>query len=109
MAGPPANVPGFLNSSPGGATGNCDAPGTSSATTCSSSEHKAHDAPLCDMTKSVPDPSSINVSDGQLTDYIYNLKLYPKDNINNVILVIWLSISFEINLKLLNIFYMTAW
>ena len=83
MTDPPANVPGVLDSSPGGETGNCDAPETSSAT--SSSEHKSNDAPLCDMTKAVPDPSSFNVSDGPLTDYIYNLKLYRKDNPKNSI------------------------
>ena len=84
MADPPANVPGVLDSSPDGETGNCDAPDTGSAT--SSSEHKRHDAPLCDMTKSVPDPSSFNFSDGPLTDYISNLKLYRKDNPKNCII-----------------------
>ena len=84
MADPSANVPGVLDSSPGGETGNCDAPDTSSAT--SSSQHKSHDAPLCDMTKSLPDPSSFNVSDGPLTNYIYNLKLYRKDNPKNCII-----------------------
>ena len=84
MADPPANVPGVLDNSPGGETGNCAAADTGSATT--SSEHKSHDAPLCDMTKSVPDPSSFNVSDGPLTDYIYNLKLYRKDNPKNCII-----------------------
>ena len=75
------NVAGVLNSVSSGDFMNCDTLDTTSST--SSSEHKSHDASLCDMNKSVTDPSSINDDGGPVVDYIYHLKRYRTPKVTN--------------------------
>ena len=78
------NVAGVLNSVSSGDFMNCDTLDTISFT--SSSEHKSHDASLCDMNKSVTDPSGINDDGGPVVDYIYHLKRYRTENPKNCII-----------------------
>ena len=78
------NVAGVLNSVSSGDFMNCDTLDTTSST--SSSEHKSHDASLCDMNKSVTDLSGINDDGGPVVDYIYHLKRYRTENPKNCII-----------------------
>ena len=92
------NVAGVLNSVSSGDFMNCDTLETTSST--SSSEHKSHDASLCDMNKSVTDPSSINDDGGPVVDYIYHLKRYrtpkvPNESFENTLTEICQSLEKE--------------